>query len=215
MNVNKQFAAILSDDDGKVSVSLPLCEIAYRKLYNSRANLMLRDKELAFVVLTCNYNSYLIKQGLTGEELITRAKRELSLPLDWEMSAEVKEARRHALSKQTSIMKYIKNLNIQFRDRNKTISLISKSIKSLQRTISGLDVNTDEDRATLITNIGILMDFEDKLNKLAKDVPEQTKTFKLAMTQLLAEENMNKATMGGGEVSDSMDPTKSILTRHA
>jgi hypothetical protein len=209
MDIDKNYSPILSDKDNAVSISLPLCDKAYRDLYDDKADPILRNKELAFVVLTQHYNSSLVKQGLTGEELVEVAKRELGLSLLWKPSEKVLHAIQHFNNtNDSSIVKYVKNLHVQYNLRNKSIEIISKKIGLLQRTINSYN---DTDHNIVIEKINQLVELEKALDALSKSVPEQVRTFNSALQELQEEEKSKAVAQGGGVVSDSMDPSQSII----
>lgn len=209
MDIDKNYSPILSDKDNAVSISLPLCDKAYRDLYDDKADPILRNKELAFVVLTQHYNSSLVKQGLTGDELVEVAKRELGLSLLWKPSEKVLHAIQHFNNtNDSSIVKYVKNLHVQYNLRNKSIEIISKKIGLLQRTINSYN---DTDHNIVIEKINQLVELEKALDALSKSVPEQVRTFNSALQELQEEEKSKAVAQGGGVVSDSMDPSQSII----
>jgi hypothetical protein len=124
MKLDNRFTPILKDDENAVSISLPLCDRAYRELYEDKADPILRDKELAFVVLTQSPSSSLVKQGFEGDELFEAARRELGLSKLWKPSEKVLHAIQHYNSTNGSaIEKYVKNLHKQYNNRNKSISI--------------------------------------------------------------------------------------------
>lgn len=214
MKINKRFTPILSDNDNAISISLPLCEKAYRQLYDDKADPILRDKELAFVVLTQSPNSSLVKQGLEGNELTIAAKRELGLAKNWKPSEHVLYAIQHYnATNGSAIVTYVKNLHKQYNNRNKSISIIANKIKLLQSRIDKLDELGDNNASVILDSINQLVDLEKALDTLSKSVPEQIRVFNAAITELEEELKQNVSIQGGGIIDDSMDPEKSIVNR--
>lgn len=214
MDVSSTNAPILSDENGLVSISLPLCDLAYRKLYNSRANSDLRDKELAFVVLTCHHNSSLVRQGLQGAELEEAARRELGLSKTWTPNELVRHAMQHFNSEMdSSIVRYVKNLYKQYNVRNNSIEIIAKKILLLQKQIARIEELGDNNTATTIEKINELVELEKSLDALSKSVPDQIKNFKAALTELEEEAKVRGMAQGGGIITDSMDPKQSVSQR--
>lgn len=213
MKLDSKFTPILKDDDNAISISLPLCDRAYRELYNDKANPILRDKELAFVVLTQSPNSSIVKQGFEGKELVEAAKRELGLASNWKPSDKVKYAIQHYNKVNGSaITTYIKNLHIQYKNRNKSIDIIAKKVKLLQKQIESIEELGDTSTANMLEKIEQLVNLEKALDSLSKSVPEQVKTFNAALSELEEEIKAKSVTQGGGIVESSMDPKQSVIT---
>lgn len=212
MKLDTRFTPILKDDENAVSISLPLCDKAYRELYEDKADPILRDKELAFVVLTQSPNSSLVKQGLEGDELIEAARRELGLSKAWKPSEKVLYAIQHYNSTNGSaIEKYVKNLHKQYNNRNKSIEIIAKKIKLLQQNINIISDADGGNGTRVMELITQLVELEKSIDLLSKSVPEQVKTLNAALGELQEEMRRTIVTQGGGIVTDSMDPSKSVL----
>lgn len=213
MKLDNKFTPIISDDETAVSISLPLCDKAYRELYEDKANPILRDKELAFVVMTQNPNSSIVKQGFEGDELIEAAKRELGLASNWKPSEKVLYAIQHYNKVHGSaIATYVKNLHKQYNNRNKSIEIIAKKIKLLQKQINKIEDLGDNNTSIVLDKITQLVDLEKALDSLSKSVPEQIKTFNAAIAELEEEVKSKVVTQGGGIVEDSMNPNQSVIT---
>lgn len=214
MNINEQHSPILTDKEGNVSVSIPLCDKAYRDLYNDRANPVLRDKELAFVVITNHYNSSLVKRGLEGDEMIEAARQELGLSSNWVPSQKVIKAVQHYKKVQdSSIAKYVINLHKQYANRNKSVELIGNKISLLHKHISEINAIDDTTLDTVMKKIDQVVQLEKALDALSKSVPEQIKNFKAAILELKEDATMRTLTQGQGKITNSMDPNNSVINQ--
>lgn len=193
--------------EGKAS--LANAEIA---LYPEFKRILERDKkggkdrdqamrEFHFVWLISDYQSPLLKRGLTGDELYEEANIEsgahVNIKSDLDLRRAVKKYRDLQYDTREELIKELISL---FRSQLERVKVIKKAINTLKKEDSN---NMDKIRK--------LLDLESDLFNIATQTPGHIRSLNNALSDIESMDRADKDELrGGGEIPDSANPETSL-----
>ena len=151
--------------------------------------------EVMYAWWIVNTNSPGNQKGLEGNELIKYAKKQVGLPDEWTPD------------------ELVEQWVAEYRDMHKddivvnTINVIIESLKFVHSMNNTLIKNIREAaKNASATDFATIVDNQNSLMKLVKDVPDTIEKFKQSMIKLYEEEKVKKIAKGGIQVTSSMNP---------
>jgi hypothetical protein len=157
-------------------------------------------KEFTYIYMMCDYDSYCNIHGLSEEEAQIYAKKIAGLAINWEEDDEIIEAMDEYRRQQLDVSKELLiDLITTFRSFLQRVRFIRTGIEKIGRL-------TPVKEAQLTSTY----DYMKELFDIAARAPVYIDTLNKALAAIEKQEKIGEEVRGGGNVDDSMDPTKAI-----
>lgn len=200
IQLNNNLNLELTQDYFNINLALSIPEFA---TIASQPNKDKAKLELAYVALSSSYKSDLIMKGLSDKELHNAICTRLSLPVDFEVTPEIKNAideyKKHY---NYGVFGTIAELYKSFEITRNSIAIINnilyKTQESVKNKLKG-DL-TIEETSTLVGNAKEIIGYVTSIQSIASNLDKSINDLKIISEKVVAVENKEQRAYGGGKV---------------